>query len=344
MFRLFIAPFLVLLASLSLLCAISVQSEAFGAGISYRYDSLNRLISVDYGNGMSIGYSYDATGNITRIARATGGADLILPTVTDFSLPATSDTLDVSVTALAASDNLGVTGYCISTTDSSSGCSWSGSAPATYSFPRALANGSRTLYAFAKDAAGNVSLSRTASVNLDLPLLSVTIATLDNGSGSVNSNPSGIACVSGDNANCSAPFDAGSDVTLIPLGSDSTFTGWSDACTNGSGNCIVTMDAPKSAIATFTGNPAKAVIAGDSTPYYSVGTVLDAVTTSGQTVMARDMTFVENVIMSGIYPIRLRGGYTDTAFTTRSTSSYTVIDGYLKIRKGGLRVERVKIR
>jgi YD repeat-containing protein len=42
-------------------CFIATNTVA--AGISYNYDSLNRLTNVDYGNGSVISYTYDAAGN-----------------------------------------------------------------------------------------------------------------------------------------------------------------------------------------------------------------------------------------------------------------------------------------
>ena len=71
------------------LLTVPVAADAVNA--TYRYDNLNRLVGVTYDNGMSIGYSYDATGNITRIARGTGGVDVIPPVVTAFGLPAARD-------------------------------------------------------------------------------------------------------------------------------------------------------------------------------------------------------------------------------------------------------------
>jgi hypothetical protein len=68
------------------------------------------------------------------------------------------------------------------------------------------------------------------------------------GSGTVSSSPAGISC----GATCSGSFTAGTAVTLTAAaGSGYSFTGWSGACT-GTGSCVVTMDAAKSALATFT--------------------------------------------------------------------------------------------
>ena len=74
----------------------------------------------------------------------------------------------MSVNGLAATDNVGVTGYLINesaTTPSATAGGWTSTAPASYTFTTA---GSKTLYAWAKDAAGNVSASMSASVAVTL--------------------------------------------------------------------------------------------------------------------------------------------------------------------------------
>ena len=95
-------------------------------------------------------------------------ADTTAPVVGTFTLPATSTSLTVPVTALSASDNVAVTGYLITTSSSkpaASACGWSTSAPKSVT---AVA-GSNTFYAWAKDAAGNVSAAKSASVTVTLP-------------------------------------------------------------------------------------------------------------------------------------------------------------------------------
>ncbi len=96
-------------------------------------------------------------------------ADTIAPTVTSFTLPSTSSSLTVPVTALGATDAVGVTGYLVSESSTmplASDARWSGSVPASFTFSSA---GTKTAYAWAKDAAGNVSASRSATVVITLP-------------------------------------------------------------------------------------------------------------------------------------------------------------------------------
>ena len=99
-------------------------------------------------------------------SKPTGGADTTKPTVSAFTIPATSTTLAVSITSFTATDNIGVTGYMATesaTAPLASAAGWSAARPASYTCASA---GAKTLYAWAKDAAGNVSLSRTASVTI----------------------------------------------------------------------------------------------------------------------------------------------------------------------------------
>ena len=105
---------------------------------------------------------------IDVVFNATTGGDTVAPTVNTFTLPASSATLTVPITALSASDNLDVTGYLVtesSTPPLASNSGWSVNAPTSYTFG---SPGSKTLHAWAKDAAGNVSASKSATVTITL--------------------------------------------------------------------------------------------------------------------------------------------------------------------------------
>ena len=84
-------------------------------------------------------------------------ADATIPVVTAFIIPATSNSLTISISTLTATDDTGVTGFYVSESevapDQSDGA-WIPEIPATYTF---ATQGSKTLYAWAKDAAGKVS-------------------------------------------------------------------------------------------------------------------------------------------------------------------------------------------
>ena len=89
------------------------------------------------------------------------------PTITAFSVPDTSTTLTVAIVILAASDSVGVTGYLVAESSGAppaGAAGWSASAPSAYSFG---GPGIKTLYAWAKNAAGLVSASLSASVTVN---------------------------------------------------------------------------------------------------------------------------------------------------------------------------------
>ena len=97
---------------------------------------------------------------IDAIAAALG-ADSTAPTVTAFSIPATSSSLTVTITTFTA-----VTAYLItesSTTPSASATGWRSTPPTTCT---ASASGARTLYAWAKDAVGDVSFGVSAATTI----------------------------------------------------------------------------------------------------------------------------------------------------------------------------------
>ncbi|MCG3111529.1 MAG: PA14 domain-containing protein [Candidatus Manganitrophus sp. SB1] len=90
--------------------------------------------------------------------------------------------------------------------------------------------------------------AKSVNANFTLKTFALSVVKEGTGTGTVTSDPSGINC----GATCSFSFNIGSTVTLTaaPTG-NSTFTGWSGACT-GTGNCVVTTDAARSVTATFT--------------------------------------------------------------------------------------------
>jgi len=93
-------------------------------------------------------------------------ADVTAPTLSSFALPATATSLTVPVSGLTASDNIAVTGYMITesaTKPAAGAAGWSSSPPASFTFSSA---GAKTAYAWAKDAAGNVSSSRSTTVTI----------------------------------------------------------------------------------------------------------------------------------------------------------------------------------
>ena len=119
-----------------------------------------------YGNNDGAGHSeVIVNANSFTVVAA---ADTTVPVVGTFTIPATSGSLTVTV-SVSASDNTAVTGYLLTesaTAPAANAAGWSATAPAGYTFATA---GSKVLYAWAKDAAGNVSISKSAGVTVTLP-------------------------------------------------------------------------------------------------------------------------------------------------------------------------------
>ena len=102
--------------------------------------------------------------------------DTTNPVIVSFSVPSTSTTLSIPVTEFTASDNSSIAGYQLTESASAPATgdtNWTSSAPDSYTFS---GEGTHTLYAWAKDAAGNISAATSRSVSITLPDLSPTFS------------------------------------------------------------------------------------------------------------------------------------------------------------------------
>jgi hypothetical protein len=105
-------------------------------------------------------WAKDASGNVSAAATTPRVVlvDTTLPVVTAFTAPSPSNSLAINITAFAASDAMGVTGYMITTSAAqplASDSGWTSAPPTAYTV---LADGTYTLYPWAKDGTGNVSI------------------------------------------------------------------------------------------------------------------------------------------------------------------------------------------
>ncbi|MBK5274049.1 MAG: hypothetical protein JJE30_03220, partial [Desulfuromonadales bacterium] len=120
----------------------------------------------------------------------TWAIDTQAPTVTSFTLPGTASSLNITVSSFTVTDNVAVTGYLLAesaTPPSPGDSSWSATKPANFTF---ASEGSKTLYAFARDGAGNISQPAGATVTISIPrILAVTMT--GTGSGTVSVSPAG---------------------------------------------------------------------------------------------------------------------------------------------------------
>ena len=159
------------LASDCRICHVSPS----GGGTRTSYGNAYRTANFSFSAIEPLDSDSDGYTNIVEITAITWPQDATshptdstAPTVTAFAIPATSASLTVAITTFTATDAVGVTGYLVtesSTVPAASAAGWTASAPATYTF---ATEGSKTLYAWAKDAAGNVSSALSATVAITL--------------------------------------------------------------------------------------------------------------------------------------------------------------------------------
>lgn len=266
--------------------------------------------------------------------------DTEAPTVVAFSAPGTVKKHTIPIT-LTTTDNVNATGWLItenSTPPAAINVGWLSEKPADYDV---TTNGDKTLYAFAKDAAGNVSMPASAIVTVAIPRLSVTV--LGDGSGTVTSAPTGISCTS---ATCSALFDDSSNIAMMPVSNNitSVFGGWSNGCDSLAGdNCNIIITKDVTITASF--NPADGIRIG--TPPYATTAAQPSLSVAfgtvkvGEHIQARALNLVENLMITA--PAIFKGGY--NADYTSNADNYTILEGTLTIGNGGsLSVGGLKIR
>jgi hypothetical protein len=120
----------------------------------------------------------DSFGNISTssdyIFTTTGGDDGIAPTVISFIIPSVSSSTTIMIADFAADDNINVTGYIITESPSVpelSDSRWETTPTSSYAF---ISQGSKVLYSWARDAAGNISSYSSAPVIIDIDPPNIT--------------------------------------------------------------------------------------------------------------------------------------------------------------------------
>jgi hypothetical protein len=135
-----------------------------------------------------------------------------------------------------------------SATATSASTTYSGS-PRTVSVRTCADNNAVMVGTISESNEGN-NCSAWTNVPLVNPTFTLNITKI--GSGTVNSNPSGIDC----GLDCAEPYITGTSVTLVAIPiSGWSFTGWSGGGCFGNGGCIVNMNSNLTVNATFTSTP-----------------------------------------------------------------------------------------
>ncbi len=191
-------------------------------------------------------WAKDAAGNVS--APKTGSVsitlpDTVAPVVAPFTIPATSSSLNIPLTGLSATDNLAVTGYLVtesSTAPLATANGWTATAPTTYKVTAAIPQGvatPTTLFAWAKDAAGNVSVNQHASVTITLtgPTLNFSAATLLGGTSTKNAALTLSGSVAGNGSTVTSLTFAQNGAAAVPLAFDAGTGAFNTAVTLATG-------------------------------------------------------------------------------------------------------------
>lgn len=279
--------------------------------------------------------TYINSSNEARLSILTSYSWTFLPTITTFSLPATSSSVTVPV-SIAVDNPIGISGYYlseISSTPSAGDAGWSGSLPTFFTFS---GKGPHNLYAWVKDFSNNISLRSDASVNI-LCLLTVTKS--GSGGGDINCD---IGNLIWSGSTGSAAYDLGASVKLSATpNSLSTFSGWSGGCTPSDlSNCTASMADDRNVTATFTAAP-KAMIG--QTGYPTLNAAYSAAPTQGTTIIRTlDAELVEGLAMNSGKNIVLIGGY-NSSYSGR-TGIPTRLKGILTVGTGKLTVNGLVVK
>jgi hypothetical protein len=140
------------------------------------------------------------------------------PTVTSFTSPATATSTTINITSFTAVDNVGYLMTESATPPLVSDAGWTTTAPVSYRFIGTIPSGvatSKTLYAWAKDSAGNISPAVSLSVTVTITPLNGVCGTSDKQT--LNTSPITNLCASG---------------TATPISGSGPWT-WSCSGTNG---------------------------------------------------------------------------------------------------------------
>ena len=140
---------------------------------------------------------------------------------------------------------------------------------------------------------------------------------------------------------CLNLFHSGAPLVLTAYPNDDTlFTSWSGAC-GGNGTCSVTMSADRAVTATFS--YVKPAWIEGTTSYHDTLQAAYNAALAGQTIRARQYTFVENLTLGEAKGVTIKGGYA-LNYVDRPVGNYTLLQGKLTVGKGSLVTDRLTVK
>jgi hypothetical protein len=295
----------------------------------YRKQYYNLKFSLSTANTITISTGVPAT-NINAVLAA------YIPIISGFSVPAVSNALTVTGISVSAAVPAGVSGYLLTespTAPTVATAGWSATAPTSYTF---ASGGAKTLYAWAKGVAGDISAGVSQPLTITLPPV-LTVGLSGTGFGSVNSVPNGIACANGSASGCSATFPLGSANLTATVSGGSVFAGWTGIC-NGSGlTCSATFSTDTVVSAIF--NLAPVALIG-STGYATLQAAYDAATT-GQLIQVAEGVLTGSLTAAHNVTVTIAGGYLSDY---SAQPSDTTLNGQIFLRSGEVKFLKMNVK
>jgi|GEM_PF-477582 len=175
------------------------------------------------------------------------------------------------------------------------------------------------------------------------PRLAVTIS--GDGGGAVHSDPTGITC-SSTGTGCGYNFAIGSRVIMKATPSTSSlFTGWSGecngvcSCNGASATCDISQGSEIRLNATFS-YVKPAMIDGTGAYHDTLQAAYNSAL-AGQTILVREFSFTENLILNEAKAVAVKGGY---AANYLDRPGYSLLQGALTVGKGLLVIDRLTVK
>jgi hypothetical protein len=262
--------------------------------------------------------------------------------VVNFNIPAVSH-LYLVYGILSATDLNGIAGYCKTAVNDSSGCDWTATFDPYIIF---IGEGNNTVYAWAKDPAGNVSALTNTSSATTLVALPHTLNIDLAGTGEGTITYGGSAS----NIDFTATVYSFDQVTLVPTRYPySLFSGWSGVC-SGTVECNYTVPtvfpggSTHTATATFTFDWPNAVkVLPNNTFYQKISEAYAAASTaSSATIRAWGTAFDDTLLFNLIKQVTLLGG--DNEAHNDNSAGVTTVPGPLTIQSGAITMDRIMIK
>ncbi len=137
-------------------------------------NSVSETYTLTGSNGTKRVYAYikDEAGHISAVKEDSIILDTIKPTIDKFYVGGSSNpeyVTDANTTIYLTWNDEDVVSYCVNTSNSTSGCNWQNTSnkSITASYTLTGSNGTKTLYAYIKDRAGNISSVKEDGIVLD---------------------------------------------------------------------------------------------------------------------------------------------------------------------------------